>query len=122
MMPDCKLEPDDKRAFGRAVGNDLLKHHGKQKYYTPQQVKASCDRLGYPVDWHCWAMSLFTSPEAFAIYHEALGEVCDRVVMRSDMITALSESTSWSIADVDLSWLDWPDIDLSGIFEGFDWS
>lgn len=121
-MPDCKLEPDDKRAFGQAVGNDLLRHHGKRKYYSPQQVQASCTRLDYPVDWHCWAMSLYTSPEDFTAYHDAIGEVCDQSVMKSQMVSALTDGASASWFDMDMSWFDWPGVDLSGVFDGFDWT
>ena len=120
-MPTCDLSPSDKRAFGKAVGHDLLTHHGKSKYYTRDQITASCERLGYPVDWYCWAMCLFMLPSEFTSYHESIGESCDLVSMKSEMVAALTDGASSSWFDLDLSWLDWPDIDLSNIFDFFDW-
>lgn len=121
-MPTCKLQPDDKRAFAQAVGNDLLKHHGKRKSYSPSQVRDACDRLGFAADWHCWAMALYCAPADFAAYHEAIGEVCDQASMKSEMAAALTDGASEAWFDVDLSWLDWPDVDLSGIFDFVDFS
>jgi hypothetical protein len=40
--------------------------------------------------------------------------------MRGEMIEALADGNSWSLLDIDLSWLEWPDIDLSSIFDFID--
>ena len=48
-----------------------------------------------------------------------MGEQCDYDSMRGQMIDALAEG-AWSLFDIDLSWLEWPDIDLSSIFDFID--
>jgi hypothetical protein len=40
-MAVCAMSPDDKRTFGKVVGDDLLRHHGKRPYYTVREVKIS---------------------------------------------------------------------------------
>jgi len=40
--------------------------------------------------------------------------------MRTEMIDALADGKSWSLFDIELSWLEWPDIDLSSIFDFID--
>ena len=72
------------------------------------------------MDLDCWAFSLFTSRSDFDAYHQGLGEVCNYTLMRTEMITALTETAPGSWLDIDLSWLEWPDIDLSAIFDLFD--
>jgi hypothetical protein len=119
-MPDCTFGPTDRRAFGKAVGEDLVAHHGKKKYYSVKEIKSSTRRLNYPVDWDCWAFSLFMSAPDFNTYHKSTGEPCDLAKMKSEMTAALTDGASWAWFDIDFSWLDWPDIDLSDIFDLFD--
>ncbi len=38
-MPICTISPSDKRAQAKVVGEDLVRHYGKKKYYTVQEVK-----------------------------------------------------------------------------------
>jgi hypothetical protein len=121
-MPACNTSPENNRAFGQAVGNDLLKRHGKRRYYTSDEVHASVHRLGYSIDWSCWAMCLFISPEDFIAYHDSIGEVCDLAAMKSEMVAALTDGASSSWFNIDFSWFDWPGVDLSSIFDVFDWS
>ena len=40
--------------------------------------------------------------------------------MKSELVASLTEGASESWFDVNVSWLDWPDIDLSGIFDFID--
>ena len=43
--------------------------------------------------------------------------------MKSEVLADLAGGASaFSLLDVDLSWLEWPDIDLSAIFDWFDFS
>jgi hypothetical protein len=119
-LPACHLRPDDKKAFIRKVGSDLVRTHGKHNYYKPADIRRSADRCGYPIDIHCWAYCIFSSPEDFKALHDAVGEVCDYAAMKAEVLADLASGASFSLLDVDLSWLEWPDIDLTSIFDGID--
>lgn len=119
-MNACKIIPLNRREIGTKVGDKLLKKHGKKRFYSRDQVKNALLDSGFPLDVDCWAYSLYTSRQDFDAYHQSIGEVCDYAAMRTEMVTALTESSPGSWFDVDLSWLEWPDIDLSGIFDFFD--
>ena len=119
-MPMCDVSPENKRAMGVAVGEDLVRHHGKKPYYTVKEVQEGVQRRGYAVDWSCWALCLYTSPADFNEYHHSLGEDCDYASMKGEMVSAMTEGASDSWFDADLSWLEWPDIDLSSIFGSID--
>lgn len=119
-MSECHLELKDKKKLVREVGEKLVAEHGKKKYYQPAQVKKAILDLGYQIDYACWAYCIFTSPEDFRIIHETLGEVCDYVSMKSEVLSALAPGGSFLDLDIDLSWLDWPDIDLGSVFDWVD--
>lgn len=102
------------------VGQKLVADHGKKKYYRPVQVKQAAADLGYQVDYFCWAYCIFTSPEDFKLIHDALGEACDYLKMRGEVLGELAQGSSFLDIDVDLSWLEWPDIDLSSLFDWVD--
>jgi hypothetical protein len=121
-MPVCALRPKDKRAFIGEVGEDLVRKHGKRKYYAPADIRRSTEACGYPVDIHCWAYCIFASPQDFKALHDAAGEACDYAAMKSEVLTDLSQSGLYAWRDIDLSWLEWPDIDVSSLFEWFDFS
>jgi hypothetical protein len=121
-MPACHLEPKDKKAFIGAVGEELVRRHGKQKYYKPSQIRVAAESRGFPVDIHCWAYSVFSTVDDFKGVHEAAGEVCDYVAMRAEVLSDLAVDGAFSGIDLDLSWLEWPDIDLSSLFDWFDLS
>ena len=121
-MPACHLAPNDKKAFIGAVGHELVRSHGKQKYYKPSLIRRAADVCGYPIDIHCWAYCIFSTPEDFKTLHDAAGEMCDYVAMKTEVLADLAGGASFSLFDVDLSWLEWPDIDLSSIFDWFDFS
>jgi hypothetical protein len=40
--------------------------------------------------------------------------------MRSEVLAELANGGTFSWLDTNSSWLDWPDIDLSGMFDWFD--
>lgn len=115
----CHLSPPDKKAYVGAVGQRLVQKHGKQKYYKPAQVRQASESLGYGVDYHCWAYCMFTTPDDFAAIHSAAGEICDYAAMKVQVLAELAANGTFSVFDVDLSWLDWPDIDLSAAFDWF---
>lgn len=121
-MPACHLEPQDKKVFIGAVGEELVRAHGKRKYYEPAQVRRAADSRGYLVDVHCWAYCIFVTPQDFKALHDAAGEVCDYAVMKAQVLTELFGGGTFSWLDMDLSWLEWPDIDLSSLFDWFDFS
>jgi hypothetical protein len=116
----CAQKPTDLRAFGKAVGDDLIKHHGKHPYYSVKQIRRSVKRLDFPLDWDCWAYALYSSPADFEAQHAATGEVCDYAAMKSEMFSAMTDGASSSWFDLDMSWLEWPDIDFSSIFDSID--
>jgi hypothetical protein len=121
-MPACHLEPKDKKAFVGAVGEELVRRHGKKKYYKTQEVGSAAESLGYAVDIHCWAYCIFSTPQDFKALHDAAGEACDYAAMKAEVLADLAGSGGFSLFDIDLSWLEWPDIDLSSIFDWFDFS
>lgn len=121
-MPLEKISKDQMRELEKKVGNDLLKKHGKKRFYTPAQVQSSCKDLNIAIDWHCWAMCFFTDRSAFELFHESIGENCDYTSMKSSMVSAITDgaSDSWTDFDFDLSWIELPDIDFSDFFDFFD--
>jgi len=42
--------------------------------------------------------------------------------MKAEVLAELAIDGTFSIFDIDLSWLEWPDIHLSSIFDWFDFS
>jgi hypothetical protein len=121
-MPACHLEPEDKKAFIGAVGKELTEKHGKKKYYRPAEVRSAAERLGYAVDIHCWAYCIFLSHDDFKTLHDAAGEACDYAAMKASVLQEFAPNGVFSWLDIDLSWLEWPDIDPSSLFDWFDLS
>ena len=121
-MPACHLSPSDKKALVSAVGQELVRVHGKQKYYKPSAIRRATEVCGYSTDYACWSLAMFSTPSDFKMVHDATGEVCDYVAMKSEVLVDLASGASFSILDVDLSWLEWPDIDLSSVFDWFDFT
>ena len=122
VVKPCHMPPPDKKKLVGDVGQDLVRRHGKQKYYKPAQVRASAERCGYNVDLHCWAYVIFTTPEDFTALHEAAGEACDYAAMKASVLADLATNSSFLPFDLGVSWLEWPDIDLSSLFNWFDFS
>ena len=116
----CHIGPKDKKEMIGKVGEDLVRTHGKRKYYAPAEVRRSCERCGYALDVHCWAYCIFLTRDAFDALHAAAGEACDYAAMKAEVLADLAGgATAFSLFDLDLSWLDWPDISLSALFEWF---
>jgi hypothetical protein len=81
-----------------------------------QEVKQSNLRQKIDVDFACWSHAMFNSHTDFDNYHALIGEACDYVAMKSEMLSSVSTSSNaaaWFDFDFDLSWLEFPDIDLS---------
>lgn len=120
-MPACTISPSDKRAQAKAVGDDLVRHYGKKRYYTAQEVEDANRRQAISIDASCWSYAMFNSRSDFDTYHQSIGESCDYASMKSEMLSSISDATDTSWFDIDLSWLSFPDIDWS-IFDFFDFS
>ena len=114
------LTDHEKKQYAKDVGKILVKKYGKQKYYSTYRVRQASKETIWGIDWHCWAMCLYTSPEEFNRYHESIGEACDYASMKAQMAHAITDGVSDSWFDFDLSWLEWPDFDLPSIFDVFD--
>ncbi|MEX1016592.1 MAG: hypothetical protein WDZ31_07590 [Phycisphaeraceae bacterium] len=121
-MTACHLQPPDKRALVSDVGQVLVRKHGKRKHYKPEQVRDAALELGYAPDVFCWAYCFFCSEVDFLALHQRLGEVCDYAGMKTELVTDLAGDAAGTWFSVDLSWLDWPDVDFASLFEWFDFS
>jgi hypothetical protein len=119
-MAACHIAPKQKKKLIGDVGETLVKRFGKRTYYEPRDVRRAAEICGYEIDVHCWAYVIFTSADDFQALHEAAGEVCDYVQMKTEILTDLAAGASFLPIDIDLSWLSWPDIDLSSVFDWFD--
>lgn len=118
-MRACAISPVDRRRQVQVVGNDLVKHYGKKQFYSVQQVKAAHSRQGIDIDVACWSYAVFSSHKDFDDYHRSIGESCDYVSMKSEMLSSISDTADSSWFDFDLGWLEFPDIDWS-IFDFID--
>jgi hypothetical protein len=115
-MSTCNISPSDRRHQVSAVGNDLVRHYGKKENYSVQEVKNANRRQGINVDVVCWSYAVFNTRLDFDQYHETIGESCDYVSMKSDMLSSVSnvgDAADTSMFDFDMSWLSFPDIDFS---------
>jgi len=116
-MNPCAISLASKKRFAKRIGDDLVRHYGKKKFYSTAMVRSSARRQNTNAAWDCWAYSLFTSPREFNEYHRTIGETCDYALMKGDMAAAVTDGASASWFDADVSWLDWPDFDLSSVFD-----
>lgn len=112
-MSTCTTGPRDKRAQARAVGEDLARNYGKKRYYSVGEVKEANRRQGISLDVGCWSHAMFNSHEDFDHLHRQMGEACDYVAMKAEMLSSVSNGSDASWFDFDLSWLEFPDIDWS---------
>src|SRR4249919_3449873 len=113
VVAPCAISPRDKKLQAKQVGDDLVKHYGKRKFYSTWQVKAANQRCEIPLDFSCWSFALFNSHEDFDQMHAAVGEACNYLSMKKDMLESLASGVSADRFDFDLSWLEFPDIDWS---------
>lgn len=118
-MRACAISPADRREQARLVGNDLVKNYGKKKFYSVQEVKEANRRQDVSLDVACWSHAMFNSHGDFDAYHRTLGENCDYIAMKGEMVSSVSHDAETSWFDLDLSWLEFPDIDFS-IFDFLD--
>lgn len=114
--------PEEKKAIAVVIGNDLAVRRGKKSFYSQSEIKQSLKRHRYDIDWHCWAYCLYMDHTSFDSYHRSINESCDYLAMKESMVSSVTDSASdsWLDFDFDLSWLEFPDVDLSSIFDFID--
>ena len=112
-MPACSISPTDRRMQTRAVGSDLVRNYGRKNYYSVEEVKSANTRQNIGADFGCWSHATFNSHKDFDEYHQSIGESCDFLAMKGEMLSSVSINTDSSWFDHDFSWLEFPDIDLS---------
>lgn len=116
----------------KETGAQLRDRHGRQKYYTPAQVKQSILESGCSSAYDCYALALYCSEPDFDAYHQLTGEPCNYQVMRQDICDFFASffggELNFDACDaLDLS--DRPDIDQApehhqdwiGSFSSADW-
>lgn len=121
-MPPTIQRPVDKRAVGKAVGDQLLKRHGKKRFYTVHEVADVVHTLTLGSEALSQSLALFSTPDDFNAYHATIGEDRDYGRLKEEMFEAMMEIAVESWFDLDMSWLDWPDFDFSSLFDFFDFS
>ena len=116
----CAISPADKKLQSKIVGDDLVRHYGKRKFYSVQQVRSANERCNIPLDFACWSHALYGTHFDFDRIHAGAGQACDYLAMKRDMLESVAiPDSGWFDFDFDLSWLDFPDIDWS-IFDFLD--
>ncbi len=120
LTPLLPPPPRDKRAFGKAVGDQLLKRHGKKRSYDLYEIADVIDFLELPFDLARWAYAAFAAPEDIKAYQALTRETFDYTAMKSEMFSAMTEGASDTWFDFDMSWLEWPDFDFGSLFDFFD--
>lgn len=118
-MRACAIAPKDRKDQVKRVGEDLVRHYGKKPYYTVQEVKEANRRCNISLDFGCWSHATFNSHADFDAFHREIGEQCDYEAMKSEMLSSISNASDTALFDIDLSWLEFPEIDWS-IFDFFD--
>jgi hypothetical protein len=116
-MSTCNTPPKNKKDFIVKLGNDLHTKYGKKPFYSVKETKDSMKSLNYPFDFFCWGHAVFNAPLDFQRYHQSIGETCDQAEMKAEMGNAFANTSDGSWFDVDLSWLEWPDIDFGSFFD-----
>lgn len=113
MSKSCSVAPMNKKEYLTDIGRILVKEYRKKKYYKPEEVKNAHRKSKWydGSDFSCWAMSAFSSHSDFGNYHQQTGEVCNYILMKTEMLQALSLTNGSEILDlpafdVDASWLD----------------
>jgi len=86
------------------------------------EIKSSLEKYGYGIEFQCWAFCFFMDHPSFDIYHQSIGEQCDYLSMKESMVASITDhgSDSWTNFDFDMSWLEWPDIDVPSILDFID--
>jgi hypothetical protein len=106
------------RRFRRELGPALRRRYGRERFYTPEQVRRTANDQGIGNDHICFAYAMYCDRESFDAHHRAAGEDCDYVAMRADLgidHAATSHDVidaGWLVASSDSS------CDSGGSFDG----
>jgi hypothetical protein len=117
----CPQPPANRVELCKRLAAELTKTHGRKRFYSIGETRQAMRKLGTPLDFYCWGHAFFCSHADFDAHHRTLGQSCDYAQMKSQMISDVTNGASeqWLNFDVDWSWLQWPDIDVSSIFDVF---
>lgn len=55
-MRACAIAPNDRRDQVKRIGEDLVRHYGKKRYYSVQEVKDANRRCNISADFGCWSL------------------------------------------------------------------
>jgi hypothetical protein len=83
------------RAYRRKLAPALIHRYGREKHYTPAQVRKTVEALALSADYVCYALAAFCDRDSFDAHHAAVGETCNWTEMRGE----LTASHSFSIGD-----------------------
>jgi hypothetical protein len=81
------------RSYRTKLATKLRQRYGREKHYSPEQVRSAAVDSSVSVDWLCYAYALYCTQEAFDEHHRVVGEQCDYVAMRGELmnVTGVSE-------------------------------
>jgi uncharacterized membrane protein YgcG len=77
------------RVYAAKLGPELQAKYGKQKTYSPQQVKTTMRERGYSTGNDCYGMAMYCDRVEFDDYHRSINEVCDYTMMRGEVSQCL---------------------------------
>ena len=110
MVRPCNEAKDKEvqRKIAAKLGPKLIKDHGKKKHYTKKEIDQSYNGLDIPFDFNCWGYSMFMEHGSFDSAHAEMGETCDFISMKTEMLNLVPKKaeSSWFDFDWDLSELD----------------
>lgn len=113
---NCDAPATIKRAYAEQLPPLLVAKFGKKKHYAREEILATIRYTGLPLDYSCWAMSLFEAPDAFNAFHNSIGEACNYIAMQAEMLQFIPESCSDAWFHFHWDWIPWD------IFDWFDWT
>ena len=93
------------RRYRRQLGVKLRRRYGRERHYTPEQVRTTAISSGLGTDHLCFALAMYCDRASFDAYHRAQGEVCDYDAMRADVGAAYFggdtafDATSFDVLD-----------------------
>lgn len=73
------------RRYRRRLGVQLRRRYGRERYYTPEQVRTTAVFSSLGVDHLCFALAMYCDRTSFDAYHHERGEACDYDAMRADI-------------------------------------
>ncbi len=77
------------RAYKSTLATKLRARYGREKHYTPEQVRRCAADSGVSTTFLCFAFAMYCDRDTFDAYHRAEGEACDYDAMRVEVGSAL---------------------------------